>query len=113
MSTCVPSLKSSSDGNLKSRVVCELSCCECSSTYVGKTFRHLATRISQHQKTDSPVGKHVVEGCGSLAAFIFNIIDQCQDSEKLMTIEALRISRRKPQMNTRDEYKSREQTLEY
>ena len=36
------------------------------------------------------------------------MIDQCQDSEKRMTIEALHISRRKPQLNTRDEYKIRD-----
>ena len=46
-------------------------------------------------------------------AFNYKIIDQSQNSEKLMTIEALHVSRRKPQLNTRDEYKSRELTLKY
>ena len=111
--TCLPSPKSSFDGNLKSYVVCELSCCGCSSTYVCQTCRHLATRISEHQKTDPPVGQHVVERCGVLSAFNDRLIDQCQDSEKLMNIEALHIIRCKPQLRTRDEYKSRELTLKY
>ena len=65
------------------------------------------------KKTDSLVGQHVVECCGALTAFNFKIIDQCQHSEKMMTIEDLHISRHKPQLNTRDEYKSRELTLKY
>ena len=111
--TCLPSLKSSADSNLKSHVVYELSCRGCSSTYVGQTCRHFATRISEHQKINSPVGQHVVECCGALTVFNYKIIDQCLDSKKLMTIDTLHISRRKPQLNTREEYKSRELTLNY
>ena len=73
----------------------------------------MATRISEYQKTDSPVGQHIVECCGALTAFNYKIIDECQESEKLMTIEAIHISRRKPQLNTRDESKSRELTLKH
>ena len=87
--TCVPFLKSLFNSNLKSHNGYELSCCACSSTYVGQTCRHLATRISEHKKTDSPVRQHVVECCGALTVFKDKIIDQCQDSKKLMTIEAL------------------------
>ena len=59
------------------------------------------------------MGHHVVECYGALTAFHYKVIDHCQDSEKVMTIEALHITRRKPQLNTRDEYKSRELTLKY
>ena len=62
------------------------------------------------KKTNSPV-VHVVECCGALTAFNYKIIDQCQDSEKSTTIEALHISRRKSHLNTRDEYKSRDLKL--
>ena len=57
------------------------------------------------------MGQHVVECCGAPVVFNYKIIDQCKDSEKLMTIEALHISRRKPQLNTQDNYKSTELTL--
>ena len=84
-------MKCSFDSNLKSHVAYELTCCGCSSTYVVKTCRNLATRISERQKTNSPVGQHVVECCGALTASKNKISDQCQDSKKLMNIEALHI----------------------
>ena len=111
--TCLPVLKSSFDSYLNSQVVYELSCCGCNSTYVGQTCRHLATKTSEHQKTDSLVGQNVVVCCGALSALNCKIIDQCQESKKLLTIEAVQISRRQPQLNTRDEYKSRELILKY
>ena len=79
--TCLPSLKSNRDSNLKSHVVDELIWCGCSSTYVEQTRRHLTTRISDHQKTNSLVGQHVMECCGALTAFNNRIIDQFQDSK--------------------------------
>ena len=41
----------------------------------------------------------------------YKVIDQCQDSKRLMTIEALQFSRSK--LNTRDEYQSMGLTLKY
>ena len=75
--------------------------------------QNVANRISEHQKTDSPVGQHVVENCGALTAFNYKIIDQSQERERLLTIEALHISRRKPRLRTRYEYKNKELTLNY
>ena len=72
------------------------SCCGCDSIYVGKRCRNLTTRISEHQK---PIHQWDMQW----NAFNYKIIDQCQDT----------VSRRKPQLNTRDEYKSRERTLKY
>ena len=66
-----------------------------------------------HQETNSPTGQYVVKCRGALTAIIYKIIDQWNDSEKLMTIEALHISRREPKLNTRDDYKSRELTLQF
>ena len=99
--TFLPSLKSSFDRNPKSHVY-KICCCGCSSTYIGRTCRHLDTRISEHQKTSSPVAKHAVECCGAPTAFNYKIIYQCQDSEKFTIIEVLHISRCKSQLNTQD-----------
>ena len=71
------------------------------------------TRIIEHQKTDSPVGQHVSECCGTAKAFNWRIIDQSSEPQKLMTLEAIHIRQRKPAPNTRDEYRSRELTLKY
>ena len=111
--TCLSSLKPSFDSNWKSHVVYEFSCCGCSSTFFGQICRHLATRTSEHQKTGSLVGQHVMERCGAPTAFNYKIIDQCQDSGEIMAMKALHITRRRPQLNMRDEYKSRELTLKY
>ena len=113
LKTCVPSLKSSFDKDLKSHVVYEISCSGCESTYVGQTCRHVTTRIAEHQKLDSPVGLHVSNCCGAAKAFTWRVIDQSTDTEKLITIEALHIRQRKPKINTRDEYRGRELTLKY
>ena len=86
LSTFLPSLKSGYDCNLKSHLVNGLSCCGCSSTYVGQTCRHFAKKISEHQKTDSLVGQHVLECCGALTEMISAIISKKLWPEKLCTL---------------------------
>ena len=50
--SCLPSLKSSFDKDLKSHVVYELTCNGCKSIYVGRTCRHITTRVAEHAKAD-------------------------------------------------------------
>ena len=111
--TCLPTLKSPFDKNLKSHVVYKITCKGCSSIYVGQTSRDVTTRISEHQKKDSPVGQHLVECCGTTHNVKWEILDACRGVEKLMKIEAIYIKRVKPQLNTRGEYRGRELTLKY
>ena len=89
--TCLPTLKSPFHKNLKSHVVYKVTCNGCSSIYVGQTRRHVTTRISEHQKKDSPVGQHLVECCGRTHNVKWEILDACRGVEKLMTIEAIYI----------------------
>ena len=96
--TCLPSLRSNFDCNLKSHVVYEIKFSECSSTYVWQMCRHLTTWASK-------------ERCGQSKAFEWRSIDKSNGVERLLTLEALHKSKRKPQLNTRDEYRSRELTL--
>ena len=56
---CLPSLKSEFANDLKSRVVYEVSCSGSTSTFAGKTVRHLTTRVEIHKKTGSQVGLHL------------------------------------------------------
>ena len=111
--TCLPTLKSPFDKNLKSHVVYKVPCNGCSSIYVGQTSRHVTTRFSEHQKQCSSVGQHLVECCGTTHNVKWEILDACRVVEKLMTIEAIYIKKLKPQLNTRDEYRGRELTLKY
>ena len=109
--TCLPTLKSPFDKNLKSHVVYKVTCNGCSSIYVGETSRHVTTRTSEHRKKDSPVTQHLVECCGTTHNVNWEIHDACREVEKLMTIEAIYIKKLKPQLNTRDEYRGRELIL--
>ena len=87
--TCLPTLKSTFDKNLKSHVLYKVICNGCSSIYFGETSRHVTTRISEHQKKDSPVGKHLVECCGTTHNVKWEILDACRGVENLMAIEAI------------------------
>ena len=61
LKTCLPSLKTPFARELRSKVVYKLTCSGCNSAYVGQTVRHLATRVDEHRKGDSPVGQHLLE----------------------------------------------------
>lgn len=109
--TCLPSLKCSFPRHLCSRVVYEICCPGCESCYVGQTARHLTTRLHEHMRKSTPVGAHLVE-CGVDAKTLeAKVIDSCLNLEKLLTREALHISRRKPGLNQREEYRQRQLTL--
>ena len=50
LKSCLPSLKSTFDKDLKANLVYELTCNGCKSIYVGKTCRHITTRVAEHAK---------------------------------------------------------------
>ena len=108
--SCLPSLKSSFDKDLKSHVVYELTCNGCKSIYVGQICRHFTTRVAEHAM-HSPMGVHTIKCIGDKTAFQWKILDQCGNQSKLMTLEALYIRTLKPAINTSDEYRTRELTL--
>ena len=59
MRTCLPSLKSQIEKNLKSRVVYRIVCPGCNACYVGQTSRHLITWFKEHKyKRNQPVRAH-------------------------------------------------------
>ena len=72
---------------------------------VGQTSLHVTTRIAEHQKKDSQVGKHLVECRGATNDIEWKILDACRKLEKLMIIEAIYISKLKPALTTRDKYR--------
>ena len=102
--SCLPTLKSSFDRDLKSHVVYEIKCNGCGSIYFGQTSRHVTARITQHQKKDSQVGQHLVECRGATNDIEWKILDACRTAEKLMISEAIYISKPKPGLNKRDQY---------
>ena len=111
--SCLPTPKSAFRRDLKSHVLYEIKFNGCGSIFVGQTSRHVTTRITEHQKKDSQVGQHLVECRGAWNDVEWKILDACRTVEKLMIIEAIYISKLKPALNTRDEYRGRELTLKY
>ena len=85
-------------------MVIKLSCSGCTSTYVGKTVRHLTTRT----KADSPVGLHLE---GNSTDLSWEFIDRSNNQTKLLILEAIHIRKEKPGFSRRDEFRSRELTL--
>ena len=109
--SCLSSLMSSFDKDLESLVVFELTCNGCKSIYLGQKFRHFTIRVAEHAKGDSPMGIHTIECNGNKTAFQRNMLDQCSNRCKLMTLEALYIRTLKPAIKTPDKYQTRELTL--
>ena len=104
--TCLPSLKPAIDKPLRSRIVYQFKCPRCHVSYVGQTSRHLLTRFKEHKR--SVVGNHF-KTCEQRDVTIddVTVIDQSLKSiTHLETLEALWIEEIRPELNTKDEYKS-------
>ena len=91
-------------------MVYELICNGCKSIYVGQTCRHFTTRVAEHAKADSPMGLHANDCNGDKTAFQWKILAKCSNQSKLMTLGALYVRTLKPAINTRDEYRTRDDT---
>ena len=80
---------SSFDRDLKSLLVYEIECNGCGSIYVGRTSRHLTTRMSEQQKKDSQVEQHIVKCSSSTNEIEWKILDAFRSVEKLIATEAI------------------------
>ena len=94
-------------------MVYELKHNGCGSIYVGQTSQHVTTKITEHQKKDSQVGQHLVECCSATIKIELKIRDAGRTAEKLMTLEAIYLSKLEPAINLRDEYRGWELTLNF
>ena len=95
----------------KSRVVYQITCPACAGTYIGQTVRHLSTRLKEHGFKNAPVNLHFRSCQQTLTDADAVIVDSVRDPITLLALEAVYIKRRKPTINTKDEFKSH--TLQY
>ena len=116
LKTYLPSLKANVKKQLRSRVVYKLMCPGCNTCYVGQTSRHLITRFKEHvYNTNLAVRVHF-DGClraPPTTEDISILASTFRNTSYLMTLEALFIREIKPELNTKDEYRSRELTIKF
>ena len=106
--TILPSLKCPVPMKHKSNVVYRITCPGCEAQYIGQTQRHLQKRCSEHASLTTPVGSHLQCCIGSVDILKHvKVIDQARSVQKLLTLEAIHISKLKPSLNTREEFRQR------
>ena len=112
----MPPLKPKVPKQLESNLVYQYECSRCQSTYVGKTVRHLKTRVEEHthDSTKTAIRKHYDTCRERLTYDNFKILYKTyRNNDYLMTIEALFIRERKPNLNTKDEFRDKELRLKF
>ena len=116
MRTYLPSLKRKIEKTLKSRVVYKTRCLGCNACYVGQASRHFITRFKEHRyKRNQPVRAHFDKCTHSTATLndVKILASTLRSLNFLLALEALYIRGTKPELNTKDEYRSREVTIRF
>ena len=88
--------------HLRSKVVYQFSCSrDVSTTYVGRTKRHLATRMREHRTQPSVVRTHldVCPDCVANFDTCFKVLESAQTEFQLSLKEAIAIHEREPCLN--------------
>jgi hypothetical protein len=91
---------------LKSYVVYKINCRSCNACYIGKTIRHLRTRIEEHkngigsrEEEVSSVYKHMLENNHEIDFENVEVLDSATNDYRLRLKEALYIKKYKPALN--------------
>ena len=113
MKTIMPSLKPRIPHMLQSNVVYQITCPGCNSSYVGQTTRQLQRRFREHMGNKGPVKTHLDICNISPDVGMIKVIGRASSLPRLLTLEALFIKQIKPELNTKDEFRSRELTLKF
>ena len=104
----LPPLKEPVPKMLRSGTVYQITCSRCKTCYVGQTARHLQTRFREHQNNAGPIKSHGLKCSKTFSEDDVTILDSTSKSEQyLLTLEAIHIRSIKPEINTKEEFKSR------
>ena len=102
------SLKCKTPLSLLSNVVYTFSCQrDAGLSYIGKTKRHLTTRVKEHlalaDSSKSEIKSHILQcgpcRTGQLGMDSFNVVKRCQNSYDVLIHEALSIKKHNPKLN--------------
>ena len=114
LKTVLPSLKTRVDHKVRNAVVYKITCPRCASRYVGYTIQHINDRFRQHLKASQPVGKHLsrCEVLDQVTVEDMEILESCTRSVQfLQTLEAIHQELIRPEINKKEEWRSRELTI--
>ena len=97
------SLKCHTPMPLMANVVYQFTClCDANSTYIGKTIRHLATRVKEHATSPSAIKDHL-SSCitckDNYSCNSFKVIDSANSDFEVSIKEALHIKHKNPSLN--------------
>ena len=110
----LPSLKPPVTQLLRSRVVYKITYPNCEASYVGQTIRHLTTRFHEHVTRKGPVKEHIKLCECKLGEDCVKILGSSHKGDlSLQTLEALWIRELRPEINTKDEWRSRELSIKF
>ena len=110
------SLKLNVKEELRSSVVYKISCPGCHACYVGQTNRHMITCFKEHSaQKNKPVRKHfdICIGAKLQTSDVQILASLNRGMKHLLTLEAFYIREIKPELNTKDEYQTRELTIKF
>ena len=112
LKTTMPSLKPPVEKMIRSGIVYKITCPRCTACYVGQSSRHLQTRFKEHSKNAGPVKTHLNRCSTTIAEEDIDILASTSRGEGyLLTLEALYIQELEPEINTKDEWRSRTLTI--
>ena len=99
-----------------SSVVYKITCPGCHACYVGQTSRHMITCYKEHSNQKNKLARKHFDMCigaKSQTSDVRILASSNRGIEHLLTLEALYIREIKPELNTKDEYRSRELTIKF
>ena len=110
----LPPLKPQIPKMLKSGVIYKLNCPVCKDSYVGETERHMITRFTEHILREGPIKSHN-EKCSHQikSEEQVEILREIPSNNKILTYEALFIKELCPEINTKDEFKSKKLNIKW
>ena len=114
--TFLLSLKPNLKEELKSSVVHIITCPGCHACYVGQTSWHMIACFKEHSnQKNKPVRKHfdICIGAKLQISDVRILALSNWGMEQLLTPEALYIREIEPELNTKDEHRSRELTIKF
>ena len=98
---------------LKSDVIYKIQCPMCKHCYVGQTERHLTSRYREHVINEGPMKAHADKCKASLSDENISIERQIREKTKLATYEALYQKMLRPEINVKDEFRSRKLKIKW